>query len=65
MPRIRRFVQQWVDTRHGGAVPRYYFRRRGSKRVSLPCMPGLPEFDAAYQAALTNQISPPIGPQQD
>jgi hypothetical protein len=35
MARIK-FVQQWVDKRDGGAVARYYFRRRGSKLIALP-----------------------------
>jgi integrase len=61
MARIK-FVQQWVDKRDGGAVARYYFRRRGSKRVPLPGMPGSPEFNEAYQAALAGQSVPtPVG----
>ena len=61
MGRIK-YVQQWVDRRAGGAVARYYFRRKGSKRVPLPGMPGSAEFMAAYQAALAGQIvSLPVG----
>ena len=31
---------------------RYYFRRRGSKTIPLPGLPGSEEFMAAYAAAL-------------
>lgn len=42
MTRIRlRYVQWWVD-REGRA--HHYFRRRGFPRVSLPGLPGSPEF---------------------
>ena len=61
MGRIK-YVQQWVDRRAGGAVARYYFRRRGSKRVPLRGMPGSVDFMADYQAALAGQIVPvPVG----
>jgi hypothetical protein len=43
------FVQSFVD-RHG--KPRWYFRRRGCKRVPLPGLPGSAEFMQAYEAAL-------------
>jgi site-specific recombinase XerD len=43
------FVQAFVD-RHG--KPRWYFRRRGCKRVPLPGVPGSAEFMQAYEAAL-------------
>jgi integrase len=44
------FVQEFRD-RHG--TVRRYFRRPGSKRVSLPGLPGSEEFMLAYQAALS------------
>jgi integrase len=53
-----RFVHQWVDRRHGNAVARYYFRRRGQKHVALPGLPGSAEFMSAYQAAFAGQPSP-------
>jgi integrase len=57
-----KYVQQWVDRRQGGAVARYYFRRRGFKRVPLPGLPGSSEFMEAYQAALAElNLSSPIG----
>jgi integrase len=56
-----KYVHQWVDKRDGGAKARYYFRRFG-KRIALPGLPGSPEFMAAYQLALTDQLPrPPIG----
>jgi len=39
--------------RHG--KPRFYFRRRGFKKVSLPGLPWSPDFMAAYEAALAGQ----------
>ena len=50
MTKIRlQFVQSFVD-QHG--KPRFYFRRRGQRRVALPGLPGSTEFMEAYQAAL-------------
>jgi hypothetical protein len=53
-----KYVHQWVDTRHGNAKPRYYFRRPGFARVPLPGMPGSAEFMQAYQHALAGQALP-------
>jgi integrase len=53
-----RYVHQWVDRRHGNAVARYYFRRRGRKHIPLQGLPGSAEFMSAYQAALAGQPSP-------
>src|SRR5262245_10393142 len=55
-----KFVQCWVDKRNSGAVPRYYFRRPGFKRVPLPGLPGSFEFMDAYQAALAMQLPRPM-----
>jgi integrase len=56
------FVQQWVDHRHGGIRVRYYFRRRGFKRVALPGPPGSAQFMEAYQAAMGREaVRPEIG----
>ena len=53
------FVQAFAD-RHGRA--RYYFRKRGCKRVALPGLPGSAEFMAAYAAAMgAEPAKPPIG----
>lgn len=43
------FVQAYYD-RHGKR--RYYFRRKGWPRVTLPGLPGSPEFYAAYARAM-------------
>jgi T5orf172 domain len=51
------FVQQWVDRRGGGIRTRYYFRKPGHARVSLPGLPGSSEFNAAYEAAIANAAS--------
>jgi hypothetical protein len=48
-----RFVQQIID-RHGH--PRYYFRRPGFARVTLPGSPWSQEFMEAYQRA--NSLEP-------
>jgi len=55
------YVQALRD-RHGH--PRYYFRRPGFKRVTLPGAPGSLEFMAAYQTALGGEMPaehPPVG----
>jgi hypothetical protein len=49
MSRIRRYVHNWIDNRHGKAQARYYFRRRGCKQIALPGAPGTPQFEEAYQ----------------
>jgi site-specific recombinase XerD len=43
-----RYVQAFVSS--GGVY--HYFRKRGSKRIPLPGLPGSAEFMAAYQQAL-------------
>jgi hypothetical protein len=51
MTRIKlEFVQAFLD-RHG--KPRWYFRRRGHKRIPLPGTPGTPDFMAAYEQAIS------------
>jgi hypothetical protein len=58
MTKIRlQFVQSFVD-QHG--KPRFYFRRRGSKRIPLPGIPGSTQFMQAYEAAL-NATPTPVG----
>jgi integrase len=47
--RMPRFTQAFID-RHGKA--RFYFRRPGYKRVSLPGTPWSPQFMAVYQEAM-------------
>jgi integrase len=48
-----RYVHGYID-RHG--KPRWYFRRRGFKKVPLPGLPWSPEFMAAYEQALAGQL---------
>jgi hypothetical protein len=56
MARLRlEFVHEYRD-RHGKL--RRYFRRRGSKRIPLPGLPGSAEFMEAYQAALAGVSAP-------
>jgi hypothetical protein len=55
MRRAPKYVHGFID-RHG--KPRFYFRRRGFKKVPLPGLPWSPEFMAAYEAALAGQ---PLG----
>jgi integrase len=60
MARIKlRHVNGFLD-RHGKL--RYYFRRRGSRSVKLPGLPGSIEFMDAYQAALATVAPPPPSP---
>jgi integrase len=52
MRRAPKYVHGFID-RHG--KPRFYFRRRGFKKIPLPGLPWSPEFMAAYEAALAGQ----------
>src|SRR5262245_26430013 len=52
-----RYVQCVVDP---GGTARYYFRRPGFPRVSLPGMPWSPAFMTAWEAA-TAALPAPIG----
>ena len=56
MARIRRYVSSWIDRRNGRAVVRYRFRHHG-KDLLLPGVPGSPEFDQAYAAALNQDAN--------
>ena len=49
------YVQK-LKCRHGHQ--RYYFRRAGYGRVTLPGLPGSAEFMAAYQAAIAGETAP-------
>jgi integrase len=56
MTKIRlKFINSYRD-RHGKL--RYYFRRAGFKKMSLPGMPGSADFMAAYQSALASSSTP-------
>ena len=52
MRRAPKYVHSFID-RHGKA--RFYFRRRGFKKVPLPGLPWSPGFMASYEAALAGQ----------
>jgi integrase len=56
-PRLKlpKFVNGFID-RHGRA--RYYFRRPGFKRATLPGLPWSPEFMTAYEAANAGAAMP-------
>lgn len=57
MTRFRlKFIHAYID-RHGH--PRHYFRRKGSRKIALPGLPGSSEFREAYEAAL-NSIEMPL-----
>jgi integrase len=56
-----KYVHAFVDRRHGGAKPRYYYRRAGFKRVPLPGVFGSADFMAAYADALAGQKPITIG----
>lgn len=56
MTRIRlQYIDHFRD-RHGRQ--RFYFRRRGERRIPLPGLPGSREFSEAYQAALVGAVIP-------
>jgi integrase len=60
MAKLRlKYVNEFID-RHG--TVRRYFRRPGSRPVSLPGLPGSIEFMSAYQAALATKAPPPPSP---
>jgi integrase len=55
MARIKlRYVNEFID-RHGKV--RFYFRRRGYKKVALPDLPGSDAFMQAYREALAGQTA--------
>jgi hypothetical protein len=53
MARIKlKYVNGYANRDRKSRRVRYYFRRRGSKAIPLPGLPGSEEFMAAYAAAL-------------
>lgn len=59
----KKFSKKYVveDTTDG--VLRFYFRRRGKKKIRLPGLPGSDEFNKAYYAALDGTLTADrIGP---
>ena len=58
--KLPKYVHAYVD-RLG--KPRFYYRRKGAKRVPLPGLPWSPDFMTAYAAAEASQAKPaPPGP---
>jgi integrase len=55
LPLRLKFVQAWVD---GDGRAHHYFRRAGFPRVRLPGVPGSPEFNRIYEAALGSTPDP-------
>ncbi len=55
MRRPPKFVHAFID-RHGR--PRFYFRRPGYNRTSLPGLPWSPEFMEKYETALGGEAAP-------
>jgi hypothetical protein len=53
MIKLPQYVQAFVD-RHGHS--RFYFRRAGYKRTTLPGMPWTPTFMGAYEQAKETKI---------
>jgi hypothetical protein len=47
-----KYVNGYANRHRENGRVRYYFRRRGSKAMPLPGLPGSEEFMAAYSAAL-------------
>jgi integrase len=52
-----RYTHGFID-RHG--KPRFYFRRKGHRRLPLPGLPWSPEFMTAYEAAIKGEAAPLI-----
>ena len=54
MARIKlKYVNAFSNRDRKSQRLRYYFRRRGSKAIPLPSMPGSEEFMAAYATAFS------------
>ena len=62
MARIKlKYVNAFANRDRKDKRVRYYFRRRGSKAIPLPGLPGSEEFMAAYAAALAGLPDVEIG----
>jgi integrase len=59
----KKFSKKYVVEDTTGGTLRFYFRKRGQKKVRLPGVPGSDEFNEAYYKALNGQIEEaPQGP---
>ena len=55
MARIKlKYVNGFRNRKRKSQRTRYYFRKRGSKAIQLPGIPGSEEFMAAYAMALSS-----------
>jgi integrase len=53
-----RKLLKYVSEDHTGGVLRFYFRKRGQKKIRLPGTPGTDEFNKAYYDALNGVLKP-------
>lgn len=58
----KKFAKKYVVEDHTDGVLRFYFRKRGQKKIRLPGVPGSDEFNEAYYMALNGLIEEPKGP---
>lgn len=56
----RKFAKKYVVEDRTGGVLRFYFRKRGQKKVRLPGVPGSDEFNEAYYRALSGVVEQPV-----
>lgn len=58
----KKFAKKYVVEDNTDGVLRFYFRKRGQRKVRLPGVPGSDEFNEAYYRALDGLIDEPKGP---
>ncbi|MGF9694738.1 site-specific integrase [Rhizobium sp. 0TCS1.26] len=58
----KKFAKKYVIEDRTDGVLRFYFRRRGQKKVRLPGVPGSDEFNEAYYGALNGVAEERKGP---
>jgi Integrase len=59
----KKFSRKYVVEDRTDGVLRFYFRRRGQRKVRLPGVPGSDEFNEAYYRALNGEVEEkPAGP---
>lgn len=52
----KKFAMKYVVEDHTDGVLRFYFRRKGQKKIRLPGVPGSDEFNNAYYDALSGKL---------
>ncbi|SOC43777.1 integrase [Rhizobium subbaraonis] len=61
----KKFAKKYVVEDTTGGVLRFYFRKKGQKKIRLPGVPGSDEFNKAYYDALSGVLSAEqIGPKR-